>query len=371
MRKKIIIFSVGRSDYSIMRNIILSSQKNKKIKSYLCLSEAHSQNLFGNTYLDIKKDNIKNIIRIKRISSRNKSNDTSKIISFYITEADKILKKIKPKTILLLGDRFETFAIAIAAFNLNIPICHFCGGSITKGAHDNEYRYSISKMSYLHFVETLSHKNNLIKIDIPRERIINIGAPALENLKKFSFKKNNFFKILENKIDKRKKIVLCTFHSETKIPLKENMKNLINLINNLLKLRVNIVFTYPNRDHGYKEIISILKKFENKKKIIIIKNLGVYNYYQFLKYSDLLIGNSSSGIIESGHFKIPTINIGNRQQGRIKNKNTINCKFDTKDILKKTKKFLKAKKKDFKYKDIYRFKSSSKKIINLICKSIY
>ena len=136
-------------------------------------------------------------------------------------------------------------------------------------------------------------------------------------------------------------------------------------------MRVNIVFTYPNRDHGYKEIISILKKFENKKKIIIIKNLGVYNYYQFLKYSDLLIGNSSSGIIESGHFKIPTINIGNRQQGRIKNKNTINCKFDTKDILKKTKKFLKARKKDFKYKDIYRFKSSSKKIINLICKSIY
>ena len=95
--KKIIIFSVGRSDYSIMRNIILSSQKNKKIKSYLCLSDAHSQNLFGNTYLDIKKDNIKNIIRIKRISSRNKSNNTSKIISFYITEADKILKKLNLK----------------------------------------------------------------------------------------------------------------------------------------------------------------------------------------------------------------------------------------------------------------------------------
>ena len=354
-----------------MRNVILSSQKNKKIKSYLCLSETHSQNLFGNTFLDIKKDNIKNIIKIKKIRDHNKLNDTSKIISFYINETDRILKKIKPKAILLLGDRFETFAIAIAAFNLNIPICHFCGGSITKGAHDNEYRYCISKMSYLHFVETLNHKNNLIKIDIPRKKIINIGAPALENLKEISFNKSNFFKILEGKINKRKKIILCTFHSETKISLKKNIKNLISLINSLLKLNENIIFTYPNRDYGYKEIIKILKNFENKKKIIVIKNLGVYNYYQFLKYSDLLIGNSSSGIIESGHFKIPTINVGDRQQGRIKNKNTINCKFKSQDILKKTRKFLKTKKKNFKYKDIYSFKSSSKKIINLIYKSIY
>ena len=232
MKKKIIIFSVGRSDYSIMRNVILSSQKNKKIKSYLCLSETHSQNLFGNTFLDIKKDNIKNII--KKIRDHNKLNDNSKIISSLMRLIG--FKKIKPKAILLLGDRFETFAIAIAAFNLNIPICHFCGGSITKGAHDNVYRYCISKMSYLHFVETLNHKNNLIKIDIQIKKIINIGAPALENLKEISFNKSNFFKILEGKINKRKKIILCTFHSETKISLKKNIKNLIILINNLMKL---------------------------------------------------------------------------------------------------------------------------------------
>jgi GDP/UDP-N,N'-diacetylbacillosamine 2-epimerase (hydrolysing) len=370
MKKKFLIFSVGRSDYSIMRNIIITSQNTKKIKSYLCLSDVHNQKLFGKTYTDIKKDNIKNILKIKKIDNGSKLNNTNKIFSFYVAEADKILKRIKPKTVLLLGDRFEMLAIAIASFNLNIPICHFCGGSITKGAHDNEFRYSISKMAYLHFVETIDHKKNLIKLDIPIDRIFKIGAPALENLKNFSFNKKKIFKIFHDKLIKDKKIILCTFHSETKISLKQNIQNLKILINALSTLNENIIFTYPNRDHGYKQIIDVLKKNEKLNKIKIIKNLGIHNYYQFLKYSHLMVGNSSSGIIESGFFKIPTINMGKRQEGRIKNINTIDCDFKRQMIINKARKLLNFKRKNYKFNDKYKFRSSSKNIISLIDKKI-
>ena len=236
---------------------------------------------------------------------------------------------------IILGDRYEMLAISIASLNYNIPIMHFCGGSETLGSLDNIYRYSISKMATVHFLETNYHKNNLKKIGIKKNLFV-VGAPALENLnkrKKFNFVSKN-----------KKKIIVACFHPETTKTKAFNRKNITTLLKFLSKIDENIIFTYPNADLGFKDYIKLIKKFlKNKKNTSIVQNLGISNYYNLLSRVDLLIGNSSSGIIEGGSFKIPVINVGDRQKKRLADKNVLHAKFKTSSLQKCYKKALSGK----------------------------
>jgi len=287
-----------------------------------------------------------------------------------VDETCKFFDINKVDAALILGDRYEMMAIALTCINYNIPIMHFCGGSETLGSIDDIYRYSISKMAFAHFLETSDHKINLKKLNIKKNLFI-VGAPALENLKTKSLSINEIEKGYQFSFNKDKKIVVASFHPETYKTTIQNRNYLIIFLNFLKKQNINLIFTYPNADKGFVQFIKLIKsKLKNKKNCLIVKNLGIKNYYSILNFSDLMIGNSSSGIIESASFKIPTINLGNRQKNRYCPKNVIHSKFNLEKINYAYKKALslKFKNKIKNLKNPYFQKDTSIKVANIIFK---
>ncbi len=335
---KLFIFTVARSDHGILTNLINQLSSDKRFKVYLIKGPAHDSKLFGMTKKEIKKN--KKIDILNYSFKYGKSDDLS-ILSYMnnlIKYNSKFIKKIKPDGALILGDRYEMFANAITCFNLKIPIFHFCGGSKTAGSLDDVYRNCISLMSDVHLVETFDHKKNLEKLGIKKNLYV-VGSPSLENIKSQTAKFSNVIKDFNLNINNKKKIILCTFHPETTSTLNQNLKYLSVLLNFLLSINQNIILTYPNADQGFQNYINIIKnKTKDEKNFFKIKNLGKKNYFSFLKNSDLMIGNSSSGIIESASFKLPTINVGIRQKYRFRNKNVIDSKFSQKELKKAYKK---------------------------------
>ena len=369
--KKIVFLSVGRSDYGIMRNIICACNKNKKIHLSLIVTGSHLSKKFGNTIEEIKKDKIKNIYKINLSYDTKNIDKTNNYISTLVNKSDQILKKIRPDFLVTLGDRYEMLAMSLAAFNNNIKIIHFCGGSKTLGAKDDEYRKCISNLSSYHFVETNLHKKQLLNYGIDKNTIFVVGAPALENLNKIKFlKKEKLLKNMKIKNYENNKIIIVTYHSETKKKLSDNVKYINEIISFLKSLKKTIIIlTYPNADFGYENIIKIIEK-TNFTNFYKYKSLGIKKYFNILKYGNCLIGNSSSGIIESRSFNLPTINLGERQNQRFHNNNVIHCKINKTDLQKS---FIKSqslnfKKKFYYSKDIYRLNYTSSEIADLLIK---
>ena len=369
--KKIAIFSAARSDFGILKNLIINLEKNKKFDLNLIINSAHISSKFGETVNEIKEINIKKKIYLK---FKYKASNPKNIINYFnnITKGiSKFIEKKKPEAFIIMGDRYEMLACAFSCLQYQIPIIHLCGGSITLGSLDNIYRDNISKMANLHLVESKFHKMRLNEIGI-KKNIHIVGAPALENLE--LVKKNSLSTIINNfklKIDKNKKIIIACFHPETNISLSDNTYNLKKFLFFLKKRSENIIFTYPNADSGFNEYIKLIKlNLIKKKNCSIVKNLGIRNYYSLLQKSHVLIGNSSSGIIESASFKIPVINIGNRQKNRFYNENVIHSNFNINQL---NEAFDIINSKDFKnklkkLKNFYYQKKCSKKSIDLIYK---
>jgi len=325
-------FTAARSDFGIMKNIILQAQKDKRFKLKLLVGSAHTSNIFGLTVDEIKILGIHN----KEFFNFKYSKSTEKhILQYFINtliETKKFFSKHKPDCVLIMGDRYEMLAVALACLFYKIPIAHFCGGSETLGSVDNKFRYTISKFSAIHFLETNRHKKNLINNKINKNLHV-VGAPALEELE-FNNENKNKIKnklIKELNIDKKKKIITTCFHPETTKDFKSNLKNLEIFIRFIKSLDENVILTYPNADEGFEKYIDFIKKrLKDSNNIKIVKNLGLRKYYALLNLSAIMIGNSSSGIIESASFNLPTINLGIRQKNRFAPKNVRHCPFNYK-----------------------------------------
>ncbi len=364
--KKILVLSAGRSDYDRYYPIIIELNKIKKVKLWLCLTKSHQENVFGNTikYISnefrIIKNNYSTKNKIQNEFARNFCED----LSFVSLQ---IMKK-KPDLIIVLGDRYEMIIGPISAIPYNVPVIHFFGGAVTEGAIDELVRHALTKMSHYHFVLLDQYKKRLIKMGEESWRVKTIGMHELNNLKKqkiidpkLLFKKYKF--------NFSEPYILFTLHPTT-LEL-DKLKNQIKILQiTLKKSNMNVVFTYPNADPGYKQVIEFIKKFKNKKRYFIIKNAVANLYANLLRNSSLLLGNSSSGIVEAASFKKPVINLGSRQKGKYIPKNVINCDFDSKKILKsinkaKSKKFIKEIKK---LQNPYESKIKIKDVINIILK---
>lgn len=361
MNKNIGIFTVARSDYGILKNIIYDFSKLENIKTFLYVGSAHKSKIFGETKNEIGKINItKRFYRNKYTRSPKKN--TINYFSDTIRETERLISKDNLDAVIIMGDRYEMLAISFVSLNLKIPIIHLCGGSVTEGSLDDCYRYSISKMATLHLVETEHHKNNLLKSNI-KKNIIIVGAPALENILKSNYYDKT--KIYNSKSNIKVEPIVSCFHPETNISIKDNLKNLKILLNFLKSTNENCFISYPNADDGFVDYIKLInKELKNNKKIQIVKSFGIKNYYKLLSEAKLMIGNSSSGIIESASFKLPCINLGNRQKGRFSPKNVLHSRFDLKEIKKKYKIALgiKLNKKLKRYKNPY-FKPNTSKLV--------
>ena len=336
---KILTVTGSRSEYDILYPLLKKIKNNKMLELTILLCGSHLNKNFGKTISYVKADKFKNLIKLKSIFKN--QNDNFQIFNSYnyVSKAiSKILIKKKIDLLLILGDRFEAHAASIAAFFLKKKIIHIGGGDTSLGSMDEYFRNSISLMSDLHFPKILKHKKKLINLGVKNDKIFPVGSLSNENYIKV-FEKNFFLK---------KPFALVTFHPVTNSKNKKD-NNIEILIKALAAQKgLKFLFTASNHDEGGKEINDKLKKLSNKdKRFIYMPNLGRKLYYQAMNNCEFMIGNSSSGIVESMIYKKPSINILPRQLGRKGNNNLIHCKNDYLSILKSINK---VKSKNFKKK---------------------
>ncbi len=364
--QKICLITSGRADYGILSNLIKKLQLKKNIRLYLIVTGSHLQKKTGNTINEIKLDQVR-IYKLINFKKSSYQEDITNILS----KSSQLLKKIDPKILIILGDRYEIFACALAAYIEKIPIAHIHGGEVTTGSMDDTFRNCITKMSYLHFAATEKSKKRILQLGENQDKVFNIGSLSLENIKKL---KTLSKKILEEKynIKLKNKIALISFHPDT-LEKKFSLKNIKKILSSFKKFsEYSFIFTGSNLDKGGEEITEYFQSYCKKNNFFFINSLGRKDYLSILKLAFVIIGNSSSGIIEAPAFKTFTINIGNRQNGREQSKSIFNCNYDQKKFIRILKYIHKLKKKD-KYFKNYPYKghkNAINKIINIIQKPI-
>lgn len=325
--KKIAILTTARSDYYLLKPLIYRLKKSKKIEVKLLTTGSHLTKDQGLTYKIVEKDfGVSEKLKSLKIK---KNKDMVSALSLALKKYERVFKKLKLDGIIILGDRYEALFAAISSFFFRIPIIHIHGGEITEGVLDDTMRHVITKLSNYHFVSHDKYRKRVLQLGEKPEKIYLAGSLGVENIKKLRIiKKNSVEKLLKFKFLKNNYIV--TYHPET-LSKDFGIKSLKNLLKYLSKQKDTFIFfTRPNADAGNYEINSLIKRFvKNYKNSKYIFNLGDKLYFSILKCCNAIIGNSSSGIIEAPSLKIPTINIGNRQQGRISSDSVVNCSKPT------------------------------------------
>ena len=367
-QKKICIVTSSRADYGLLRNLIKKLYGSKKLKYHLSITGTHLSFEHGYTLKEIIKD--KTLVNSKLDILKYDDSDLSisKSFSKGVIEFSKLFQKVKPDIIIILGDRFEIFSAAIAATLNKIPIAHIHGGEETVGAIDNVIRHSITKMSHIHFTSTIDYQNRVIQMGENPKYVFNVGALGLEDIKNFNFKTKKYFEKKYN-INFNKKTILVCFHPVTLEKKMESIyiKKILSSLENFKN--INIIFTSPNVDQGYKNIDKEIRLFSKKRKnCFYIKSFGRDDFLSCLKLSSLILGNSSSGIIEAPSLKTVSINLGERQEGRIKSKSVIDSPIEKQIIEKLIKKYLVkkvAKTKKYFYNPYFK-RGSSEKILKVL-----
>lgn len=329
MNRKICVITGSRAEYGLFYPILVKIKESTRLDLQLITTSSHHSSEHGNTYKLIEDDGF---FIDEKINNLNFSDSKSSIVKS-AAKASSILsdsfERLKPDLVLLLGDRYETHAAAFSALLMNIPIAHIHGGEITEGAVDEQIRHSLTKMSFLHFCSTETYRQRVIQMGEDPIRVFNSGAPGIDNiinlplLTKSQLEDELMWKMTPN-------CALFTYHPVTLE--KTNIEgDLVSIFKVLATFNFNIIFTYANADLGGRIINQSIEKFckLNPKKYKVVKNLGQVKYLSAMKHCDLLIGNSSSGIIESASLKKAVVNIGNRQKGRLKGQNVIDCNIAT------------------------------------------
>ena len=359
------LITVGRSDFSIYESLLKTYNK-KRIRFTVIATTAHYQKKFGYTIDQIKKFRDVNICEVNSGIEVKSTLDVAASISEHIKSFSLVIPKLKLDGVLILGDRYEAFSAAISSSINLIPIFHLHGGVVTEGSIDDAFRHSISKFSSYHFVDNLKAKERLVQMGEPPNRIFHVGAMSLENIGNTEdLEDKDFYKQVfssEKKID----FAIATYHPSSKKQT-DDSEVLKRLFLALLDYKGSILFTYPNADAKNQEIISYLKdKSKINKNIFLTKNMGSKFYYSALRRADFMIGNSSSGIIESLAFNLPVVNIGTRQQGRDCNINVVHASETLSSIKQGIKKSLSLEfRKSFKgTKDIYLKRDTTRSILN-------
>ncbi len=369
MKKKILVFTASRSEYGILRSIIFNLSKIKSIELSLMVSGAHLSSYFGNTISEIKKDGFKNLIKIKTFNNKIGKLNISETISIGIKKISKYFSKNQPDLILVVGDRHELFSICISGLLNNIPIAHIHGGENTNSVIDDYIRHSITKLSSFHFVSNEVYRKRVIQMGEKPNNVILTGSPSVDIIKKINYLSK---RELENSLNVNfsKKTFVVTYQ-----PVTLNKNESIYEINNLLTAlsefeNYNVIFTLPNHDKFSDIITQKIKSYCKKKtNFFYFSSLGHLKYLSLIKNSEVVIGNSSSGIIEAPYLNIPTVNVGKRQEGRLMGKSILSCNSNKMNIVSTIKKAINIKRnKKIFSKKLYGEGNASKKISNFIMK---
>ena len=335
VKRKICVFTGTRAEYGLLKPLLDELHNDKALELQIIVSGMHLSPEFGLTYRQIEKDKFTINEKAEILLSSDTPIGLSKSIGLGLISFSESYERLKPDLIVILGDRFEALAAATAAMVSRIPIAHLCGGEATEGVIDEAIRHSITKMSHLHFAATEEYRRRVVQLGEHPESVFNVGAIGLDNIKRLRLlTKKALEKKLKFKFNKRN--LLVTFHPVT-LENKTSKRQFKSLIEALDELKdTNFVFTKANADTDGRVINKLIDGYVSKTpgQSTAFASLGQQKYLSTMRFVDAVVGNSSSGIIEAPSFKIGTINIGDRQKGRIKSKSVIDCKTIKESIIK-------------------------------------
>ena len=368
-KRKICIVTGTRAEYGLLRWLMDGINKSTKLELQIIATGMHLSEDFGLTFKEIEKDGFHIDCKVNILGNHNSSYSISESTSLGIKGFSTSLEKIKPDIVILLGDRFEMLSAAIAATFAKIPIAHIHGGETTEGAFDESIRHSITKMSWWHFVAAEDYARRVIQLGESPQRVFNVGSLGIEAINKTKLLSRK--KLIEKMgIQFKEKNLMVTFHPVTleQKTSKNNFKSILDSL--IINKDIYIIFTMPNADPDSAIIKEMIDDFvfHQKDRSIAFTSMGHLNYLSTLQFVDGVLGNSSSGIIEAPIFKIGTINIGDRQKGRLRSSSIIDCRPDVKLINQSINKLYS---KDFKKtliqsKNVYGSGNSSKNIIDIL-----
>lgn len=331
--RKICVITGSRAEYGLLSGLMKQINESEDLKLQIIATNMHLSPEFGLTYKEIEKDGFVIDKRVEMLLSSDTSNATAKSVGLGMIGFADAYEDLRPDLIVVLGDRYEILAAVSTALFFKIPVAHLHGGEITEGAYDDAIRHAITKMSHLHFTSTEEYRKRVIQLGESPDRVFNVGAIGVENINRGSFLSKEE---LENSLDFKlgDKSLLVTFHPVTleTCTAREQCDNLLEVLAKHPEYR--ILFTLPNSDTDGRVIIDCIKDFvaKNEDRAIAFKSLGKLRYLSALKYVSAAIGNSSSGILEVPSFGIPTLDIGDRQKGRLAAKSVVHCGMSTEEI---------------------------------------
>ncbi len=369
---KIAVITSTRAEYGLLKPLMDLINSDAGCELCLYVTGTHLEKKFGYTLKDILADKFVIKEKIKFPFPQNSLINMAKTMGHCVVAFTKVLTRDKPDVLVILGDRFEAFAVATSAYISRIPIAHIHGGETTAGAMDEAFRHSITKMASLQLTATSEYRHRVIQLGENPKRVFNVGAPGVDTIKSvMKYNKAELSKRVGFSYDEP--TALVNFHPatlESESPLSQ-IDNLLNALSSFPKL--NLLFTAANADQGGQEINERIAQFVSKRpNAKLVQSLGTVNFLNSLRHVSFMIGNSSSGIIEMPYFKKPTIDIGNRQRGRMAAMSVIHCECAANDIRLAIEKALSPSfiKKIKNVKSPYGNRNTAKKILDLLKKEV-
>ncbi len=325
------VVTVSRSDYGIYLPVLRKLQADPELRLYLTVAGTHLSPEFGLTVKAIEADGFEIAERVEMLLSSDTPEGIVKSMGLGVIGYAQGYARFRPDILLVLGDRFEMHAAALAALPFKIPVAHIHGGEITQGAIDDALRHSITKLSHLHFVATEEYGRRVMQMGEEPWRVIVSGAPSLDNLKDIQLlSRQELEGLLGVRLDKNP--LLVTYHPVT-LEYERTEWQVGELLRALEVFDLPIIFTFPNADVSGRVIVQMIESFTKKyARAQLVENLGTQGYFSVMALAAAMVGNSSSGIVEAASFKLPVVNIGTRQKGRIREKNVLDVGYSRAEI---------------------------------------
>lgn len=315
-----------RAEFGLLRFVMRALQVEPDVDLQIVVTGMHLSPEFGLTYREIEEAGFTIRSKVEMLLDADTASAVTKSVGVGLICFSDAYAEIAPDLVLLLGDRFEIFSAAAAAMFARIPIAHIHGGETTEGAFDEAIRHSVTKMSHLHFVATTAYRNRVIQLGESPQRVFMVGGLGVDAICQADLlNREDLERSLNFKLGDRN--LLVTFHPVTLESDQDSVDQMTELLAALGELEgTNLIFTMPNADTGGRELASMVSAFvAGREDARVFASLGQKRYLSCMKLMDAVVGNSSSGLTEAPSFGVPTVNIGDRQRGRLKASSVIDC----------------------------------------------
>jgi len=331
-KRKIVSLTGIRSDYAVISPVYQAIKNNPNLSLELVVSGAHLSPEFGLSVKEIESDGFFIADTVESLLSSNTLSSRAKGTAIILSGLIQSLDRIKPDLLLVLGDREEALATAIAGTYLNLPVAHIAGGDTSFGNNDDTIRHAVTKLSHIHLVTNHHSQEILLKLGEDPSLIFNVGNPALDrtiNLPSLSLQELS----QELEIDLSTRPLVCLLQHPVSTEINDSYQNMKSILDAITELDYNTIIIHPNSDAGSRDIIKAINKYLPKNpKLKAVANLPSLKFVNLLRHSDCLVGNSSAGILEAPSLHLPVVNVGTRQAGRLHANNVIFTKYNTEEI---------------------------------------